>query len=128
MLQKTFRFAKFCIVGFSGVIVNLGILYLLKQVGFFYLASVIAIEASILTNFLLNDTWTFQDKRRPGKKSFLYRLIKWNIARGGTSLIVNFGIFTLLTSIGVNYLVSQFIGIVFATLLAYVLSLVWVWK
>jgi len=64
------RFAKFCIVGLTGVIINLGILYILKEsFGFLYFASIIAIELSIISNFILNDIWTFNDKRKQGKKT-----------------------------------------------------------
>lgn len=55
---------KFAAVGASGVVVNLGTLALLR---FFRvhtnLASAIAIEVSILSNFAINHLWTFGDRR-----------------------------------------------------------------
>jgi dolichol-phosphate mannosyltransferase len=122
------RFLKFCTVGFSGVIVNLGILYLLKEIfGLFYLASAIAIEISIITNFVLNDIYTFSDRRKAGRKNYFHRLLKWNLTRFLT-LAINFIAFIVFTEIGFNYLLSQAIGIFIATLLAYLVSLTWVWK
>ena len=62
----TARFLKFCTVGFSGVFVNLGFLWIfhsalqLNQ----NLASALAIEVSILSNFAINELWTFRDQRQ----------------------------------------------------------------
>ena len=55
---------KYYIVGGTGVLVNLGILYALTDfVGFWYMASqVIAISISITTNFFFNRFWTFYSK------------------------------------------------------------------
>ena len=54
---------KYYLVGTSGVLVNLGILYALTEfAGVWYLlSSSIAIYISITTNFLLNKIWTFRD-------------------------------------------------------------------
>lgn len=60
----TARFLKFCAVGASGVVVNLGVLALLTGVGMrSSLASAWAIEVSILSNFAVNELWTFRDQR-----------------------------------------------------------------
>ena len=57
------RFLQFCSVGASGVVVNLGIFALLDAIGIHrLLASAIAIEASILSNFAANEFWTFRDR------------------------------------------------------------------
>ena len=59
----TARFLRFCTVGASGVVVNLGVLALLTLVGVHQiLASAIAIEISILSNFAANEFWTFKDR------------------------------------------------------------------
>ena len=53
---------KYYLVGASGVLVNLGILYALTEfAGLWYLlSSSIAIYLSITTNFVLNKVWTFR--------------------------------------------------------------------
>ena len=52
---------KFGVVGGLGVIVNLGILGLMRWLGFSdTIASAIAIEVSIISNFVLNERWTFR--------------------------------------------------------------------
>ena len=62
-------FIKFCVTGLSGVLVNLGSFQLLTQFGVHrYLASPIAIELSIISNFLINNYWTFADRDLAGAK------------------------------------------------------------
>jgi len=75
----TRRFAKFCSVGASGVVVNLGFLYLFADAIGLHTnaASALAIELSILSNFLINETWTFSDLRENG--SFAKRAIRFNL-------------------------------------------------
>ena len=63
-LRYWIRFIKFNIVGLTGVFVNEGILMLLTSLGLYYIySSIVAIEISIISNFLLNDIWTFKDRR-----------------------------------------------------------------
>ena len=123
------QFIAFCIVGASGVIVNEGILFILTEYfGLFYLlSSIFAIIISINTNFILNDLWTFRRLRKRSNKSYFGRLISWNCARILTA-IINFLILAGLTSIGLHYLISNLIGVVVATGLAYFLSIKYVWK
>jgi putative flippase GtrA len=53
-------FLKFAIVGASGVVVNLGALAVLSALGMrSSVASALAIELSIISNFIVNDRWTF---------------------------------------------------------------------
>lgn len=59
----TVRFLKFCAVGASGVFVNLAVLWLLTEAGVrSSFASAWAIEVSILSNFAINERWTFADR------------------------------------------------------------------
>ena len=52
---------KFGVVGGLGVVVNLSVLALMRWFGFSdTLASAIAIEVSIISNFVLNERWTFR--------------------------------------------------------------------
>jgi dolichol-phosphate mannosyltransferase len=79
------RFFRFCIVGFSGVFVDMGFLYLLSDPTTLAWpltrSKIIASELAIINNFLWNDLWTFGDiaRRQPGKRQRFKRLIKFNI-------------------------------------------------
>jgi dolichol-phosphate mannosyltransferase len=110
------RVFKFGIVGISGIVVNLVILYLLVE--FFILnkdlASLIATEFAILNNFIWNDLWTFHSNENRKYSSKWQRLAAFNIVSAGGALI-NFGVFLVLTKwFAVYYLAAQFIGILVA--------------
>jgi len=104
---------KFGIVGLSGIVFNLAILYLLVEYAFVNkdLASPIAIEISILNNFVWNDLWTFRSDENRKYSSRWHRLAAFNVVSAGGA-VINYGIFLLLTAgFGVYYLLAQFIGI-----------------
>jgi len=123
-------FIKFIAVGLSGVVVNEGAYWLLTRFGglaaYDYWAVAIGIEVSIITNFILNDTFTFA-KKRTGS-SFLGRLLKFNlICLAGAG--IQWGLFMLFTRVfGVYDLLSNFIGIVVAFLWNYFINRNWTWK
>jgi dolichol-phosphate mannosyltransferase len=125
------RFLKFCLVGASGIGVNLGIFALLTRVGGMeksdFLALAIATEISIISNFTLNEFFTFRDRRSPGA-SFWLRLLKFNaICVAGAG--VQAGIYALLYHVwGIYDLVSYLIGIVIAMLWNYLLNTWLTWK
>ena len=74
----TIAFLKFCAVGASGVVVNLGILAALQSASVrSTTASAIAIYTSILTNFVMNEWWTFKDRREHGQ--FLRRALRFQL-------------------------------------------------
>ena len=124
------RFFKYCLVGGGGVLVNMGLLWLLTEfVGLFYLLSAaISIETSILSNFTLNDYLTFPDRRSRGARHFLMRLAKFNLV-SLAGLGLNLGVLWLLTNVfGVYYLLSNLCGIAVATLWNYMANFWWTWK
>ncbi|HEY5594895.1 MAG TPA: glycosyltransferase family 2 protein [Nitrospiria bacterium] len=116
------RFLKFSVVGGSGVFVNMGVLTLLTAWGLGYLqGGVVAVETAVVTNFLLNEFWTFSDfsKRRPGWIGRLYRFFKFNLFCAGGA-VINLAILWALTEFaGVHYLLSNLVGIGAATLWNY---------
>ncbi|MFC1892991.1 GtrA family protein, partial [Chloroflexota bacterium] len=124
------RFLKFCLVGLIGVLVNMGLLWLLTEiVGFPYLVSAaFSIESSIVSNFLLNDRFTFRDRRSPQAKTRLGRLLKFNLV-SLAGLVLNMGVLWLFTEVlGIYYLLSNLCGIVAATLWNYLVNIWWTWK
>ncbi len=95
------RFFRFCLVGASGVLVDMGLLYLLSDPHMLGLgltrSKVVAAETAILSNFLINDAWTFGDvaSRQPGKAARLRRFLGFNaICTAG--LVLNVLILNLL--------------------------------
>ena len=76
---KYITILKFCIVGGSGIVINNSLLYILTEFGklFYLISASIAIETSVVSNFILHDIWTFkEDKNIPVFKRFIsYQLI-----------------------------------------------------
>lgn len=81
-LSLSARFIQFCLVGFSGLFVDLTLFSLLRkglELGLTR-SNIISAEVAIINNFLWNDLWTFRDisSRQPGKRQRLKRFIKFN--------------------------------------------------
>jgi putative flippase GtrA len=90
------RVARFAAVGLSGVLVNLGALHLLAGVLDLpeILSSALAIEASIVSNFLLHDAVTFRDRRAAARAGAPGRLLRYH-AVSAVGALVQLGTFVL---------------------------------
>jgi dolichol-phosphate mannosyltransferase len=142
------RFIKFILVGGSGVFVNLGVFWLLTRfaglsvsnllwqiaIGSLqlsitrdFLAQAIAIETSIISNFTLNDLFTFRDRRATGGNLFA-RLLKFNtVSLAGAAIQV--GVYAIMFhGLGVHDLISTLLGIFIATLWNFFLNSWFTWK
>ncbi len=107
---------KFGLVGLTGIVVNEGILIGLKEYARFSIpaASVVAIELSILSNFFLNDLWTFRSDRDRVIAGRGRRLLSFQFVSVGGA-IINFAILNALAFlVGVDYRVANIIGILVA--------------
>ncbi len=126
--EESKRFIKYCVVGTTGIIVNTSILLFSTEVlGIFYLlSSAMAYEISILTNFIMNDRWTFREFAT--HNSFLNRAIQYN----WTQIVsVMFGILLLYVFtefLFINYVISNLISIVITTLFRYYMCMTIVWQ
>lgn len=92
------RFARFSAVGASGVIVQTVMLgVLLRVAGMHYLAATaVAVEASVLHNFVWHRRWTWADRPRP---RVVVSLLRFNATNGATSLIGNLALMFLLVGL-----------------------------
>jgi dolichol-phosphate mannosyltransferase len=116
-------FGRFAVVGVSGIIVNEGLLFLLTEslemkVA---LAGLISIECSIITNFLLNNFWTWRDRRT---ETFFIRLFRYHAVTaisGGTNYII----LLLLTHTGMHHLLANLIGIGVGMLINFLFNHYW---
>ena len=125
------RFIKFGIVGTSGIVVNMGILWFLTEMmGLHYLmSSVAAILLSILNNFFWNDIWTWRDSRKPGAKAYVIRLMKFFLVSSLAGYIGNWSVLWALTHfLGFHYMIANLFGIAAATALNFTLNHIWTFK
>ncbi len=127
-LQSIAVFIKFALVGLSGVAVNLGAFSLLLSTGLNkYIASPVAIELSIITNFLCHNYWTF--KWRTNGHSLRVKGLKFKLA-SLLSLAVSYSFFILLTTSfpETNPIYFQLAAIAPASIVNYLMSSSWVFK
>jgi dolichol-phosphate mannosyltransferase len=121
------RFWKFALVGTSGVLVNL--LTLIVLVEYFDAGStvawIIAVGASILSNFLLNNAFTWRDVRHSSRIHFLLRgALAYPVAI--IALGANFAVYyPLIQHLGTDfpyYAIAAFLGIIAGTSANFILS------
>ena len=127
LFQRFARPLRFGIVGVSGVVVNSAILWaLVRELHLaLLLGSLLATEVAILSNFLLNDRWTF---RGVSERSFTQRLLRFNgVALGGMAITA--GILTALASYThLHLLIANVLAVGAATGWNYVVNSRWTWS
>lgn len=136
--QRSAILIKFLIVGTIGFIINTFALFTLYDTAIFplpakntswnianfahpdarlFVASVIAVETSIISNFFWHEKWTF--RRRPKKGAVYFRFLRFNVV-GIFSPIIQIATVNILTPVfGIYYLISNAIGVF--------LGLTWNW-
>jgi dolichol-phosphate mannosyltransferase len=83
-------------------------------------AAAIASEISVLTNFAMNDRWTFGD--RTGGSSWMRRAAQYNgVALTGMAISLT-TMAALMWSLGMHYLLANFVALTTATVSNYLLN------
>ena len=121
-------FVKYSIVGFSGVLINLGVyVFLTRYLGMMpEIAPILSIEISLLSNFMFNNFWTF--KKRLIKSNFLSRLFQFHLV-AGISGILNYSIFFVsFRYLMINDIFANLLGISAAAIMNYLINSNWTWK
>jgi putative flippase GtrA len=135
-------FIKFCIVGTIGYLVNQFFLFLFydspafpflpekgtdARIVFFthpdvrlLIATVLAVELAILSNFLWHNLWTFSDRSR--RLPMLLRWIIFNITSIGSPIISVTTVNVLTPNFGVNAYIANSIGVALG------MSWNWMWN
>jgi len=127
-VRSASTFIKFLFVGGTGVIVNLGLFTILLKMGVNkYLASPVAIQVSIFSNFLLNNYWTF--RWRNTADSIQVRGVKFNLV-SLASLAISYAAFILgsVAFPNVHPALIQFLGIIPATIVNYLGNSYWTFR
>lgn len=136
------QLAKFLVAGAISYVVNQAALVLFYEVIFagmrtdadtiigginprLLVSSIIAVEIAIIARFLLNDMWTFRDRR---DAPFVRRFVTSNVSSLGSPLI-SIAVVNILTPVfGINYLVANTIGIALGFGWNYLWSTKVVWR
>jgi putative flippase GtrA len=96
------RWVTFNAVGALGVPLQLGLIaVLVHAMGVHYLtATVIAVEAAILHNFVWHLRWTWKDRPASRPAVLARRLVAFHLLNGGVSVVGNLAIMAALTGAG----------------------------
>lgn len=124
------RVASFAVVGVSGIAVNMGVLWILTHFAniHYALASPIAIELSILNNFIWNDRFTWRGRRRARKLSIWKGLLRFNIV-SWIAGSMNWLLLIFFTEVaGIYYLWANLMAIAIAAAINFILNEKWTFK
>jgi dolichol-phosphate mannosyltransferase len=127
ILRRLIRPLRFGLVGLSGVVVNTAVLWLLVHWARLGLipASVVATEAAILNNFLLNDCWTFATASRHEPR--WRRLLRFNGVALGGMLITVVVLSAVVALLPVGLVLANLVAVGAATAWNYVANSRWTW-
>jgi dolichol-phosphate mannosyltransferase len=128
------RYAQFCVVGGSGMVVDMLVIYLLASptmLGWnLSLSKAIAAEVALVNNFVWNELWTFRGLNGGEDRlsERLRRLLKFNlICLAGIAwsvVLLNVQVYGL----GVNVYLANLIAIVLVSVWNFYLNLRFAWK
>lgn len=116
------QLAKFCVVGASGYVVNLGVYtILLHGFGLHYLvAAVGSFLVAVSNNYLWNRVWTF----RSARGSVVFQGLRFFVV-SVLALAANLAVLALLVDLGTDKVVAQAIAIVLVTPVNFVGNKLW---
>lgn len=121
------RFQKFIVVGSIGLVINQGVLFLLRDFAHLslYVASPIAIFISMIATFGLNEFWTWHDR---GSGPLVHRLLMY-FPINSIGLLINFGVLTyLVREQNWHYLLANLVGAGLAACSNFVLNHTITWR
>lgn len=126
------RFVRFAFVGLSGLVVDMGLLYLLHGTLGFGLtrSAIVAAEVAIINNFVWNDRWTFNDVAQQQQKrhQVIKRFTKFNLICL-MGLILKILILNLLfNGLHLNPYLANFLAIAAVTLWNFWINLKLSWR
>jgi putative flippase GtrA len=130
------RFIKFCVVGTTGVVVNLSGVWVAQRLladlelgSRDAFSSACGILISVISNFLLNDVWTWSDREKGARKrDFLGRLGSYCLVSGAAMCIQFITAMGLTFWLATNLYVGQMVGIALGTIVNYIANNRWTFK
>jgi|SRR3989344_2314268 len=120
------QFVKFCVVGVTNVVIDLGIYLLLTRVAswYFILASVCSFVVAVSWSFYWNRRWTFRMRGQAGTQQFT-RFIITNASSGLFQVVV---LYLVVEAMHWYDLVGKAIVIVLGTFWNFTLTKFWAFR
>lgn len=128
--RELWRFIQFGLVGLSGVGVNMGTFWFFTRIADLkdLVALVFAYIAATLSNFILNDIWTFRDRRVGKAKATAIRGLKFGLVSGG-AIAIYYAVYTPLTRyLDLYDLAALAIAIGIGLIWNFSINVLWTWK
>ena len=129
------RFVKFGIVGFSGIFVNLGVLYVAQEYLFLAITSpglrlnlslATAIFVATLNNFIWNRAWTWGDRRPDIQTHVILQFIQY-CAACWLAIIMQFVLTNFLATF-MHYMLANLTAIGISAFLNYIINHIWTFR
>ena len=126
------RFIKFALVGFSGTIVNLVMLFINQE---FLLRDIYpqdfrlklslsgAILIATINNYIWNRMWTWSDRKNKKWYGFFIQMGQYFVACG-LAIILQF-LITVIFARMMNYLLANTLAILLSAIFVYILNNIW---
>ncbi|MGB0018231.1 MAG: GtrA family protein [Candidatus Sulfotelmatobacter sp.] len=124
-LDNFARWLRFNLVGGIGIALQLALLFLLKSVFHLsYLAATgLAVEATVVHNFLWHVRYTWADRVQPLWRNSLPRLLRFNLTNGAVSIGGNLVLMKMMGTFGhMNYLAANGIAIALCSVVNFLVS------
>ena len=124
------RLRRFLIVGLVAAAVQQTLLFAFVELGRlnYLIAAAIAIETTIVLQYVLNNVWTFNADRKTGRRAYVYGLLKTNIVRGSAIPLQLAALYALVAFLSLGYLVANAFAIGVTGVYRYVLDSRWTWS
>jgi putative flippase GtrA len=116
---------RFNLVGGMGIALQLALLFLLKSgAGLNYLtAAALAVEATVVHNFLWHERYTWADRVQRSWPKSLRRLLRFNLTNGAVSMGGNLVLMKIMVWFGHrNYLAANGLAIILCSLVNFLVS------
>lgn len=112
MSELIFKFVRFCVVGFSGMLIDYSLTYLGKEKLKInkYVANGVGFLFAATSNFLLNQYWTFEDKNPDDLIQFSQYLFVALIGLGINTAVI----YLLVNKKDMNFYLAKLIAIAVA--------------
>lgn len=112
MSELIFKFIRFCVVGFSGMLIDYSLTYLGKEKLKInkYVANGVGFLFAATSNFLLNQYWTFEDKNPDDLIQFSQYLFVALIGLGINTAVI----YLLVNKKDMNFYLAKLIAIAVA--------------
>ncbi|WP_132057862.1 GtrA family protein [Halorussus amylolyticus] len=124
------RLYRFVLVGSGAALVQTALLWMLVEYGGlnYLIGATIAIEVTILLQYVVNNAWTFQHSSHTTRFEYFVGLLRTNVVRG-TAIPLQVGLlYVFVTWGGLMYLIGNGFAIFISGLYRYYLDSRWTWK